>query len=210
VIENAADYQAFAVDPPALREPADLAAVPRPRIGYTGALNRKVDFPLLVSIASRHPLWQIVLVGALGNLDAETTAAVSTLRQLSNVHFLGFKDHRELPQYVGHMDVNLLAYRLAPHLWTQGIYPLKLHEYLAAGRPVVSADLPSVRPFAEVVHVVRESGGWETAIAAALDGHGTGSVESRRAVARNNGWDARALALERWLGTCTPSPPSTA
>ena len=196
VIENAADYHSFAIDPPALGEPADLAAVPRPRIGYTGALNRKVDFPLLLELSERQPAWQIVLVGALGNLDDETAAAVSGLRGRRNVHFLGFKDHRELPHYVGHMDVNLLAYRLAPHLWTQGIYPLKLHEYLAAGRPVVSADLPSVRRFGHVVNIVGDAAAWERGISAALTGGATGTLEMRRAVARANGWDTRAAALE--------------
>jgi glycosyltransferase involved in cell wall biosynthesis len=199
VVENGADYEAFALDPPALREPHDLASIPHPRVGYTGALNRKVDFPLLLDLAIRHPQWHLVIVGALGNLDEVTASAVDGLRGQANVHFLGFKDHRELPHYVGHTDVNLLAYRLSPDLWTQGIYPLKLHEYLAAGKPVVSADLPSVRPFASVVDIVHSGGAWHAAIANALGGRGTGTVESRRATARGNGWEARGMALERRL-----------
>ena len=199
VVENGADYEAFALDPPALREPQDLASIPHPRVGYTGALNRKVDFPLLLDLAIRQPGWQFVIVGALGNLDEVTAAAVDGLRGQANVHFLGFKDHRQLPHYVGHMDANLLAYRLSADLWTQGIYPLKLHEYLAAGKPVVSADLPSVRPFANVVDIVHAGDAWHAAIAEALGGRGVGSVESRRATARGNGWEARASALDRRL-----------
>jgi hypothetical protein len=64
---------------------------------------------------------------------------------------------------------------------------------------VVSADLPSVRPFSEVVRIVHDVAGWEAAIADALAGQPAGSVHSRRAVARRNGWDERAVALEALL-----------
>ncbi len=199
VVENAADYLAFAIDPDPARQPADLTAVPHPRIGYVGALNRKVDFPLLAWLAVRRPLWHFVLVGAIGNLDDETEAAVRQLQPLPNAHFLGFKPHSALPPYVSNMDVNLLAYRLSGDMWSEGIYPLKLHEYLAAGRPVVGADLPSVRAFHEVVEIARTREEWESAIAAALRDGGVERVEARRLVARRNDWDARVDTLERRL-----------
>ena len=50
-----------------------------------------------------------------------------------------------------------MCYRLSDDLWVEGIYPLKLHEYLAAGRPIVSADVPSIRPFADVVAIARDA-----------------------------------------------------
>jgi glycosyltransferase involved in cell wall biosynthesis len=198
VIENAADYDAFAIDAPA-NEPADLAAVPRPRIGYAGSLNAKVDFPLLAQLAAWRTDWHVVLIGAVGILDADTAPAIDQLRRLPNVHFLGFKPHTELPTYVAAMDVNLLAYRVSAHLWTEGIYPLKLHEYLAAGAPVIGANLPSLRPFGDVVEIVDGNADWESAIAAALDGRGVGTRHARRAAARENTWDARVSQLERRL-----------
>ena len=199
VVENAADYAAFALDAPQVAEPSDLAAIPRPRVGYTGSLNRKVDFPLLARLASQHPEWQFVLVGAVGNLDADTTAAITQLRALPNAHFLGFKTPSDLPQYVIGMDVNLLAYRVSGDVWTEGIYPLKLHEYLAAGRPVVSADLPSVRPFADVVRMAKADDAWDSLIAAGLRDTGADGVRARRQVARQNDWDARVEILENVL-----------
>lgn len=199
VIENAADYDAFAREAPN-PEPSDLAAVPHPRIGYTGTLNAKVDFPLLAKVAGHRRDWNIVFIGGLGTLDDETKKAIDVLRRLPNVYFLGFKPHADLAGYVAAMDVNLLAYRISNELWTEGIYPLKLHEYLATGNPVVGADLPSLRPFCGVVHIARSDAEWESAIAAALAGNGVGTRETRRAVARENSWDVRITELERQLG----------
>jgi glycosyltransferase involved in cell wall biosynthesis len=198
VVENAADFDAFAIDA-ADPEPADLAAVPHPRIGYAGTLNAKVDFALLAQLAARRPHWHLVLIGSVGRLDDETAAAIEQLRRLPNAHFLGFKPHTDLPRYVAAMDVNLLAYRISEDLWTEGIYPLKLHEYLAAGVPVIGADLPSLRPFADVVKIIDRTADWEPAIAAALEGRGAGTRDTRRAVARENSWEARVAELERRL-----------
>jgi hypothetical protein len=97
------------------------------------------------------------------------------------------------------MDVNVMCYRVDDRVWTEGIYPLKLHEYLAAGRPVVSADLPSVRPFGRVVQIASGVAEWQAALASALEGGGAGSIEERQALARANTWDRRVCELERWL-----------
>jgi glycosyltransferase involved in cell wall biosynthesis len=204
VVENAADYAAFALDPERVTDPPDLAVIPRPRLGYTGSLNRKVDFPLLARLASQRPEWQFVFVGAVGNLDADTTASIAQLRVLPNAHFLGFKPPSDLPRYVIGMDVNLLTYRMSADVWTEGIYPLKLHEYLAAGRPVVSADLPSVRPFASVVRIAKADDAWESTVAAALLDTGVDGVRARRLVAHQNDWDARVQLLEDVLAGLAP------
>ena len=69
-----------------------------------------------------------------------------------------------------------MCYRLGDDLWVEGIYPLKLHEYLATGRPVVSADLPSIRPFAHVVAIARDLQQWDRAIEVALTSGEPGST----------------------------------
>ena len=76
---------------------------------------------------------------------------------------------------------------------------MKLHEYLAAGRPVVSADIESVRPFAHVLDIVASPRDWLTAIEAAIQGGGPGTTADRKAVARDNSWDHRVATLEDWL-----------
>ena len=198
-LPNGADYDAFAGAAESAIEPAKLAPIPHPRIGYTGNINRKVDLPLILRLASEHPQWHFVLIGAPGNLDAATGVAMRGLERLDNVHLLGPMLPRELPAYVACMDVNIMSYRMAPELWTEWIYPLKLHEYLASGRPVVATNLPSLQEFANVVRLAHDEAEWDLRLRQAIDGAGAGSKQERQAVARQNTWDARVALLDRWL-----------
>lgn len=204
VLQNGADAAAFALGPELLC-PEDLARIPEPRICYTGILNRKVDFNLVAAVARERPAWQWVLVGptiqGIGHpsRDPELAHAYDACCRLPNVHFLGVKTVAELPAYVGHADVNVMCYRQGEGGWWNSVYPLKLHEYLAAGRPVVSSPLPSVRPFAHVLDLAGTEADWIRAVDRALLQGGVGSLEERRAVARENTWDLRVDQLEQWL-----------
>jgi hypothetical protein len=91
-----------------------------------------------------------------------------------------------------------MCYRTDPGGWWVAIYPLKLHEYLAVGRPVVSADLEAVRPFMSVLSIAVTVDEWISAIEQALDEEPS-MVEARRTVARANTWDDRVDQLMGWL-----------
>ena len=198
ILPNGADVVAFAhgVELPC---PPDLAAIPGPRIGYVGNVTPKVDLALVADLAKRHPKWQWVFVGRVlwGN-DYVADGGLKCKR-LSNVHFLGEKPHNELPSYVGHMDVNIMCYRTDGNGWWKFGYPLKMHEYLAAGKPVVSANIESVRPFAKVMTLAGSVVEWEKAIDDALKGRGAGTLEDRRRIAWENSWDERVNRLDAWL-----------
>lgn len=200
VLPNGADVRAFsdAADS-ANASPDDVAVIPHPRIGYVGNLNRKVDFELIEELARRNRPWQFVFVGRLGSFDNVGAAAVERCKLLENVHFLGHKDPGELPKYVAAMDVNIMCYRRDGNLWSAAGYPLKMHEYLAAGRPVVSTDLVSVREFTSVLALARDLNGWENHLHKALAGNGVGTKESRRAAAAQNDWDIHATTLVGYL-----------
>ncbi|HKQ25283.1 MAG TPA: glycosyltransferase [Burkholderiales bacterium] len=205
VLPNGADVAAFehARDTVAPL-PQDLGAIPSPRLGYVGSLHPQVDYGLIADLARRRPDWNFVFVGqVISSPDAQAEAERADYKDLPNVHFLGSKRIDEVPLYVANMDVNLMCYRLSDHMWIKAIYPLKLHEYLAVGRPVVSADLPSVRPFGEVVRIATDADDWEAAIEQALLKGGRGTPEQRRAVAENNSWDKRVQTLDLWLNEMT-------
>jgi len=180
-------------------EPEDLARIPQPRIGYVGTQNPKVDFSLIVELAKRHRNWNFVFVGRQLNIKNDSDFISCTL--LSNVYFLGEKSRHQSPRYVLGMDVNIINYRVEESHWAVAGYPLKLHEYLAAGRPVVSCDLPALRIFGDVIDLCRTTGQWEVAIQRAIDGSGRGNVELRRATARENNWEQRVNALKGLLRT---------
>ena len=204
VLPNGADVGAFERGPERPCPP-DLAAVPRPRIGYVGNVSPKVDLPLVAHLAQRHPEWHWVFVGRLvpgpsgmrpGSPFREEW---ERCERLPNVHYLGEKPHGDLPAYVGHMDVNTMCYRSEGKGWWGAGYPLKMHEYLAVGKPVVSADIESVRPFESVVALARGVDEWSRCIGEALAGRGRGTPDERRRVAAENSWDKRVEKLEAML-----------
>jgi glycosyltransferase involved in cell wall biosynthesis len=181
-------------------EPPDLAEISHPRLGWVGSLHPQVDLGLVAELAMRRPDWNFVFVGNLvAHSDPRSDAERAKCRNLANVHFLGAKSIEQVPQYLVNMDVNLMLYRMSGQSWVTSGYPLKLHEYLAAGRPVVSVDLPTVRPFSDVVRIADGVDDWLAAIQEALTEGGRGTSAQRRAVAAVNGWEQRAATLDAWL-----------
>jgi glycosyltransferase involved in cell wall biosynthesis len=197
VVPNGVDFERFAAAG-AAAEPAEFASIPRPRIGYIGSLNQKVDFGLLDQLSARRPDWHFVLAGRTVGLGGAETARFDGLVSRPNVHFLGQKSTAEIAGYTAALDVGLLCYRTSG-AWTEGIYPLKLHEYLACGLPVVSSDFPAARDFPDVVWIARDEEDWQRRIDGALSGTGPGSAEKRSEVARANSWDQRARQLDELL-----------
>jgi glycosyltransferase involved in cell wall biosynthesis len=118
---------------------------------------------------------------------------------MSNVYFLGGKAHTDLPYYVNAMDINLLCYTIDKNSWSYFGYPLKLHECLATGKPVISAPLHAVLEYDEVVKIADTFEDWELAISHALDGKSAGVPESRVKVAEANSWDVRVQNLQEKL-----------
>jgi glycosyltransferase involved in cell wall biosynthesis len=209
VLPNGADVEAFRRAAAAPTDaPPDLQRIGKPRLGYTGTINPKVDLPLIWKLARERPDWNFVFVGRTVLADERHRAEWTNCRSLPNVHFLGEKPASEVPRYVAHMDINLMCYRLADDVWTNWIYPLKLHEYLAAGPPIVSSDVPSVRPFRDVIQIASGHESWRAALEQALATGGPGTSGRRQAIAAQNSWDSRAALLSDWLNAMVSSRPA--
>ena len=189
-LANGVDCKAYA-NLAALRdhEPADIAEIPYPRLGYTGVLTRKVDFRLIREMASARPDWNFILVGPVHSLDADAATQLNHCRTLPNVHLLGEKPQRDIAAYVASMDVGLIPYKLG-HTWTDAVNPLKLYEYLAAGIPTVCAPIRSVLDLGELVRCPERSAqAWVGAVSAALTEQDVVLVQKRIAAARARDWD---------------------
>ncbi|HTV02903.1 MAG TPA: glycosyltransferase [Luteitalea sp.] len=207
MLPNGVDYDAFATPRP---EPADLQAIARPRIGYVGWLKRHLDWAMLEDLVDARPHLSFVFIGPTSP-HPELDAVIERLRTKPHVHFLGGRPAADLPQYVQHLDVCLLPY--VDNAYTRCIYPLKLHESLAAGKPVVATSLPSIDPFDAVVEVVRAREGWVSSVDRAVLPEATSGprVEERRRVAREHDWDLLVGRLSRILHAgIAESPASTA
>ena len=189
---------------------ADLTAIHPPRIGYVGNINDKVDFQLLDIIADRRPDWSIVLVGPVAIRSEHFRRHFAQLERRQNVFTLGLKPKEALPNYLKGFDVCLMCYRTDE--WGRFVYPNKLHEYLATGKPVVSADLPSIREFSPVLRIAKTSEAWVDAIEDSLFERKDEICRRRVEVARRNTWDERVIqiekAIEEALRQKVPSPHS--
>jgi glycosyltransferase involved in cell wall biosynthesis len=181
----------------------ELGALPHPVIGFIGSLQYWIDFDLLRFLAESRPRWSFVLVGPVGRL-----APVAKLRDHPNVHLLGRRAYAELPSYLRAFDACLNPYvvdDLARHC-----SPLKLYEYLASGKPVVSVDMPEARKFARVVGIGRTYAEVLTRLEEAVAG---GADDERRAAARlaavvPHSWDGRFRELEAALEPHLGAPAS--
>lgn len=183
-IPNGVDYASFSTP---RAEPADLAGIPHPRIGYVGVIKMQMDLDLMSELATRRPQFSFVFVGPVGFLGPKADAW-KRLAALPNVHVRGLRTVDELPAYTQHFDVCVMCYEVADY--TNKIFPLKLNEYLATGRPVVTSGIDAVLPFHNVVQIATTPDSWLSAIdwgltAAACD---PGKVAERQAVARASDW----------------------
>jgi glycosyltransferase involved in cell wall biosynthesis len=197
-VPNGVDFRAYAT-PQA--EPADLRPVPHPRVGYVGRIKGQLDLPLAAALAARHPEWSFVFVGPQSR-SGDTRMWVERLARLPNVHFLGEKRVDELPAYTQHFDVCAMWYVMNDY--TNFIYPLKLHEYLAAGRPVVATPIRSVREFAGVVELATSEDEWSRSLVRALSDEeaSEGPLRARQRVASSHDWSrlVRRVAQEMCEG----------
>jgi glycosyltransferase involved in cell wall biosynthesis len=190
-IPNGVEYSAFAAP---LDEPADMRSVPRPRMGYVGVVKNQLDIGLLKTLAERNPQWSFVLVGPKGYLG-EKTQLLKQLERLPNTYLTGNRQLAELPAYMQAMDVCMMCYEVCDY--TNFIYPLKLNEYLATGRPVVSAAIDSVNGLEPLVRIANDLDEWEKALAYALtdEAKSLASVEARQAQAKAYDWEHLATRV---------------
>lgn len=123
-------------------DPADQAAIPRPRLGFFGVIDERMDVGLVGRVAALRPDWHLVMIGPVMKIDPET------LPQSPNIHWIGGKDYKELPRYLARWDIGFMPFALNEA--TKFISPTKTPEFLAAGVPVVSTPITDVvRPYGE-------------------------------------------------------------
>jgi glycosyltransferase involved in cell wall biosynthesis len=180
--------------------PQELAHLPRPIVGYVGGIHRHVDLELVRSLALLRPDFSWVFVGPL-------QTPVGNLEALPNLHFLGAKPHSEIAAYLRAADVCIVPYANTES--TATVVPTKINEYLAMGKPVVSIDLPPVREFNLLHHVLELSSGQpdeflraiEQALASAKD---KSQIERRRAVAAAADWSLRLETISEIISGRLP------
>jgi glycosyltransferase involved in cell wall biosynthesis len=181
---------------PALAVPADLAALPGPRIGFYGTLRDWVDFALIAHIARARPAWSIALIG-------QVLCDVSAVSGLPNVHLLGQKRHDELPAYCKGFDAGMIPYRIDERMTF--VNPLKLREYLSAGVPVVSTPVPEVVRYAHLCRVAATPDAFVGALDAALAEASPAARRARSDAMAQETWSARVAEVTSKLAEIAQS-----
>ncbi len=159
--------------------PQAMRDMPAPIFGFFGMIADWIDLDLIAELARRRREWSFVLLG-------QASTSIDACADLSNIHLLGQVPFDALPGYCKAFDVGLIPFRI--NRLTLHVNPIKLREYLAAGLPVVSTDLPEVRRYRPHVHVGRSIDEFERACERALQERTAHHCELRQAAVRNETW----------------------
>jgi len=120
-------------------EPESQRRLPRPRLGFFGVIDERMDYPMLAALAQAHPEWQLVMVGPFAKVRPEEVP------QFPNLHYMGQQPYASLPGYLKGWDVALIPF--AQSAATRFLSPTKVLEYMAAERPIVATPLPDLLPY---------------------------------------------------------------
>ncbi len=182
------------------------AAIPQPRLGFSGVIDERIDLDLLARVAELRPDWQIVMAGPLRGVAAEA------LPRRANLLWLGAQTHAILPHLQAHWDVGLLPLRV--DACATRATPIEALALLAGARPVVATPVADVVAlYGHVVRVADGAAAFVDACRAAMCERGP--LRRRRAAdaliaARSHGWDRAAERVHRLLAEITPAPASPA
>ena len=196
-VPSGVDVAHFARGAGGLPDPTDQAALPRPRLGYYGVIDERMDLALLAEAAKARPDWAFVMIGPVVKISE------ADLPRAANIHWLGGKDYADLPAYAAGWDVALMPFAL--NASTQFISPTKTPEYMASGLPVISTpvrDVVSGYGALDSIRIAEDAVGFiaaaEALLAAPEATRASWSAEARDCLS-DKSWDGIVARIERQL-----------
>ena len=189
-IPNVADFEHFH-KATKVKPSTELKEIGRPIIGFVGALNYKLNEKLLERLFAVRPDWSFVFVGP------DRGFGVERFITCRNAHFVGKKSIDELPGFIAAMDVCIIPYKV--DRYTRGVLPMKLYEYLASGRPIVSTRLPELEAFEGLVDLCGDALDFVDAIEKRLQKDPREEIRKRIETARGNSWEKRIGSILKKL-----------
>lgn len=197
---NVGDYEKFKdVDKLKDKIPADLKALSRPIIGFTGALDDyKFDMQLFKKIAADHPKYTFALIGQFALKDKDASVSSLGLDKYPNVNFMGFKDFKTIEYYFAGFDAFIIPYQLNDYT-VGGCFPVKFHDALAAGIPTVVTDLPAYAPFRDVCYIAKTYQEFSDKLTLALEENNAAKIKARKDVAKSNNWEGKVATMLKYI-----------
>lgn len=192
LVKNAADVDLFQRAFP--QKPSNGKIV-----GYIGSVDHRLDYDLLEYVITRTPHITYTFIGRL--VDKKGKAS---LLKKANVRMEGPKSLAELPAYVRDFSLGLIPF--VRDRFTQGIYPLKINEYLAAGLPVISTDFGYLDDFEGVIGIAKTREEFLSFMLKELESDTMEKKEQRHAFASSNSWDNRVEQFSEFIQTLEKQP----
>ncbi|MFA6981750.1 MAG: glycosyltransferase [Patescibacteria group bacterium] len=199
---NVGDYEKFK-NSRALKKklPKDLEVIPRPRVGFAGALDEyKFDAELMKLTAQNNPTISFVLIGQMALKDKGASLGGVGLSDLKNIYLIGSRPYEILEYYYAGFDAYIIPYRLNDYT-VGGCFPVKFHDALASGLATVVTDLPAYAPFRDVCYISKNKAEFSTNVKKAVMEDNDAKIKARQVVASENNWDGKTQKLLELIGT---------
>lgn len=184
LLPHGVDYPLFST--PTSRAP-DFPDNGKPTAGFYGSISDWMDIPLLEKTIKQLPDWNFVFIGK-ANIN------IDTLEKFNNTFFLGEKKHSDLPSYSQHWTASLLPFKRNQQI--DACNPLKLREYLAVGKPIISTAFPSASEYQAYIHIIDNA---SSMVEALKDSVTDRDCYFRKQSVSNQTWEVRASSVSRWL-----------
>ncbi len=157
--------------------------------GFYGSLSEWLDQDLLCSVIQQNPDWNFVFIG-------QEHVDCSRLKGLPNTVFLGPKPHSKLVEYSQHWNVSLLPFHLSKQI--HSCNPLKLKEYLAAGKPVISTDFVAARAYGSYIDIVASAEEFSVALRRSAQKNESEQL-ARQSAVQLDAWTRKADTIGQWI-----------
>ncbi len=181
--------------------PREIKRIKKPIIGMIGSLDHRLDFEILYSLAKKRKEWSFILVGSPFSEEFEQFKIsdlklwLKKLKKLPNFYLLGQKPKEQLANFIAGFDIGLIPYDLSQE-FVKGCNPMKLYEYLAVGKPVVSVPIDSVKRYSPTVKIASNTKGFEKAIEAFLKkSYNRKEAGKREKIALKNSWEEKVKKI---------------
>jgi len=192
-LPNATDVDNFRRTSSDIPVSPEVLSIPGPRIGYIGKVALwKTDFDLLEYLASTRPGWSLVF---LGPVVREANLLTDKLSAHGNVYFLGPRNYHSLPDYIKGFDVCILPHVVDP--LTNSMDPIKLYDYLATGKQIVSTPVAEAIKFKEVIRIAADKEEFAAHIEDAIQARGSHDPARQLELVGLHSWESRAAELTR-------------
>lgn len=170
--------------------PQDLRNVKKPIVGYFGVIDERLDLELLHEVALLKPNINFVMIGPLAKIGEED------LPREQNIHYLGMKSYKDLPEYLSVFDVAMMPFALNDA--TKYISPTKTLEYMAAGKPIISTPIKDVeRDYSHCISLVRTSKEFSVAIDELLQTDQQELQKKYKEILDKTSWDTTAEKMKK-------------